>query len=207
MRFLVIILAMACAKKPDEKPMPDPAPAAAPAPTGSTPAGIDNTAPAPAPTGGTEMGPAGVSSPDRASAVLESKSGSTVTGSVSFEVKGEDVKVTIDVAGAKEGDHGVHVHEKGDCSAVDAETAGGHFNPAGVEHGDHDSKAHHPGDFGNISVGADGKGHKEITVKTIGLKEGAHSVRGLSVIVHADKDDFSQPGGNSGKRIACGVIK
>ncbi len=209
MRWIVVLLAVACAKNPEtkEEPMPAPAPTAAPAPTGG-PAGIESGSGTTGTTGTPGMGgPAGVSTPGRAVAVLEPKSGSTTTGSVSFETVGEDVKVTIDVANAPEGDHGVHIHETGDCSAPDAATAGGHFNPGGTEHGDHDSKVKHPGDLGNVNVGKDGKGHKELTLKSIMLDQGPHKVSGLSVIVHTNKDDFSQPAGNSGGRIACGVIR
>jgi superoxide dismutase, Cu-Zn family len=237
MRWMVLLLAVACAKKSDPQadPKPESTPTSAPAPMpddvpqpmpgepmpppvdappmgGTAPMGTPSPAPAGSTTAtGTAPMPA-TGSPgmaaDKATAMLESKSGSKVTGTVMFEKKGEEgVKVTIDIAGATPGDHAVHVHEKGDCSSPDGESAGSHFNPAGVEHGNHDSKVHHPGDFGNVTVGADGKGHKELTTKDISLDAGANRVVGLAVIVHEKKDDFSQPTGNAGGRQACGVIK
>lgn len=138
-----------------------------------------------------------------AAATLEARSGSTVSGTVNLSQSGKDVKVVIDLIGATPGEHAVHIHEKGDCSAPDASSAGSHYNPAGVAHGDAMGTMHHPGDFGNVVVGADGKGHKELTTTSFGLGE----VVGLAVIVHEKKDDFSQPVGNAGGRQACGVIK
>ncbi len=118
----------------------------------------------------------------------------------------DGVDVVIEVTGATPGEHGVHVHEKGDCSAPDASSAGAHFNPMGHAHGDTTSAEHHPGDLGNLTVGADGTGRKELKVSTIQLVEGPTAVGGLSVIVHAQGDDFSGPSGNAGARQACGVI-
>jgi len=141
-----------------------------------------------------------------ATATLESRSTSTVTGTVTFTPSAVGVNVVIDLAGATPGDHAVHIHEKGDCSAPDATSAGSHFNPAAMAHGDHDAAVHHPGDFGNVTVGADGKGHKELTTTSITLGDGVTKVVGLAVIVHEKPDDFSQPTGNAGGRQACGVI-
>ncbi len=150
-------------------------------------------------------------------ATLEARSGSAVQGTVTFEElpnphAGHDgapatqLRVVIDISGATPGDHAVHVHEKGDCSAPDGSSAGGHFNPEGRPHGDHTSAEKHPGDFGNVTVGADGKGRKELVVTSLTLADGPVSARGRSVIVHEKSDDFGQPTGNAGGRQACGVV-
>jgi len=116
------------------------------------------------------------------------------------------VKVEARVAGLKEGAHGFHVHEFGDCSAADGTSAGGHFNPSASPHaGPHDSQRH-TGDMGNITAGADGVGLLEYVDPRAGL-EGPDSVLGRGVIVHANADDLkTQPTGNAGGRLACGVV-
>jgi len=143
-----------------------------------------------------------------ASAKLEAKSGSSVSGMAHFqEVKG-GVLVTIDVSGAPAGWHAVHVHEKGDCSAADGTSAGGHFNPSAMDHGSPHASAHHAGDLGNMLVQADGTGHHAIFMHELSVAPGDHSVVGRGIIMHADADDLvSQPTGAAGGRIACGEIK
>lgn len=150
---------------------------------------------------------------------LESRSGATITGTVRMTAAapGPDaahgahaaptVHVVLHVEGATPGDHAVHVHEKGDCSAPDATSAGSHFNPAGAPHGNHDSAQKHPGDFGNLHVGADGKGEMTLEVSSITLDGGPVGVLGRSVIVHEKIDDFGQPTGNAGARQACAVLR
>lgn len=140
-------------------------------------------------------------------AELQPRSGSTTTGSVTFTQTGDSVKVHIELKGATPGNHAVHIHEKGDCSAPDASSAGSHFNPMGHMHGDATSAEHHPGDFGNLTVGSEGTGVKDLTVSGFTLAAGQQmSVGNLAVIVHEKPDDFSQPTGNAGARQACGVI-
>jgi Cu-Zn family superoxide dismutase len=139
---------------------------------------------------------------------LEAKSGSKLSGSAMLmEVEG-GVKVTLSVEGvAPGGDHGAHIHEKGDCSSPDGKSAGGHFNPAGNEHALPTTAKRHLGDLGNLTIGKDGKGSLEITIPGANLKAGdPNSFAGKSIIVHAKKDDGGQPTGNSGDRIGCGVI-
>ncbi|MEI9938811.1 MAG: superoxide dismutase family protein [Pseudomonadota bacterium] len=139
---------------------------------------------------------------------LEAKSGSKLSGSAMLmEVEG-GVKVTLSVEGVTPGgDHGAHVHEKGDCSAPDGASAGGHFNPAGNEHALPTVAKRHLGDLGNLTIGKDGKGSLEITIPGANLKPGdPNSFAGKSIIVHAKKDDGGQPTGNAGGRIGCGVI-
>ncbi|HVK73778.1 MAG TPA: superoxide dismutase family protein [Kofleriaceae bacterium] len=142
----------------------------------------------------------------RATATLESRSGSNATGEAVFvEVPG-GVKATITVAGATPGQHGLHIHTTGDCSALDAESAGPHWNPDTTPHGPPGGSSH-AGDMGNIVVGADGKGRLDITLEGRSVKAGSHSVVGHAVVLHGNADDLmSQPAGNAGPRIACGVI-
>ena len=144
----------------------------------------------------------------KASATIESRSGSTVTGRATFsEVQG-GVLVDIEVHHAPPGWHAVHVHEKGDCSAEDATSAGGHFNPAGKPHGSPHAPEHHAGDLGNMYVNEKGEGHHVILMPELTVADGPSSVRGRAIIVHAAIDDLAtQPTGNAGGRIGCGVIQ
>ena len=146
--------------------------------------------------------------PTGAAATLAAKSGSELTGTITFKPAGDHVHVTVHVEHVKPGEHGVHVHEKGDCSDPEAKNAGGHFNPEGMQHGAPGSAMHHPGDFGNITVGADGTGTLELDTKSISLDPSDKlSVIGHAVIVHEKVDDLkTQPTGNAGGRIGCGVI-
>ncbi|HKF58623.1 MAG TPA: superoxide dismutase family protein [Blastocatellia bacterium] len=144
----------------------------------------------------------------QATAKLESKSGSSVTGEAEFTEKNGGVEISIQIKGAKPGTHGVHLHDKGDCSAPDAASAGGHFNPDSKSHGAPNVDPHHAGDFGNLTVGANGTGKLKITVKGLTVAPGPHSVVGHAVVIHADTDDMkSQPAGNAGARVACGVVQ
>ena len=143
----------------------------------------------------------------KAMATLDSKSGSTLTGKATFMEKSGGVEIKVEISGAKPGMHGIHLHETGDCSAPDAKSAGGHFNPDGTSHGAPDADPHHAGDLGNISVGANGKGSLRIFAKGLTVGPGPHSVGGRALVVHADPDDLkSQPAGNSGARFSCGVV-
>jgi len=147
--------------------------------------------------------------PKTATAKLEAtaKSKSKVTGTVTFKETDDGVEVTANIENLTPGDHAWHVHEKGDCSAPDARSAGGNFNPANHQHGAPEAEQHHAGDFGNLTAGKDGKATKTFTMKGITVAEGASSVVGKGFIVHAKKDDFkTQPTGNAGDRVACGVI-
>ena len=142
----------------------------------------------------------------KAAAQLESKSGSQVTGTVTFTKVGDDVQVVADVQNLKPGKHGIHIHEKGDCSAPDAMSAGAHFNPTHQHHDGPTGTERHAGDFGNIEADASGKGHLEWKGK-LDLS-GPNSIIGKSVIVHEKEDDLkTDPTGNSGARFACGVIE
>ena len=144
----------------------------------------------------------------RASATLESRSGSSVTGTVSFQSAGQKVRVEASVAGLTPGEHGFHVHEAGDCSAADASSAKGHFNPATKAHGHHAGAEHHAGDMPNLVADGSGKATLAVELDTLSLTDGPAGILNRSVVIHADPDDYkTQPAGNSGKRVACGVIR
>lgn len=133
--------------------------------------------------------------------------GNKVMGQVTFTAIEGGVKIVADVSGLKPGEHGFHIHENGDCSAPDGTSAGGHFNPTGAPHAGPDAMARHVGDLGNLVADQSGYAHYERVDKLISLG-GDHSIIGRSVVIHADKDDFkTQPAGNSGARLACGVIR
>src|SRR5437660_9290991 len=141
----------------------------------------------------------------KAAAQLESKSGSQVTGTVTFTKVGDDVQVVADIQNLTPGKHGFHIHEKGDCSAPDGASAGSHFNPTMKHHGGPSTLDHHAGDLGNIEADASGKAHLDWKGKL--SLAGNDSIIGRSVVVHEKEDDLkTDPAGNSGARIACGTI-
>lgn len=145
-----------------------------------------------------------------AKAELKPASGSETIGMVYFGKTQEgDLRVNAWVKNAAPGPHGIHVHEKGDCSAPDASSAGGHFNPLKAPHAGPGAPAHHAGDLGNLTVQKAGAGILRETVTGVDAKAfgGWEALIGKSVIVHGGPDDLkSQPSGNSGNRIACAVI-
>jgi len=122
--------------------------------------------------------------------------------------KGGKVSLTISVKNAPPGAHGLHIHETGDCSAADAASAGAHWNPDMHEHGELGPDSH-LGDLGNLTVGADGTGKLTVSNTEWTFDDGAATdLVGKAVVVHAMVDDFAtQPTGNSGGRIGCGVIE
>ncbi len=105
--------------------------------------------------------------------------------------------------------HGIHIHEKGDCSAPDASSAGAHFNPGDEPHGDPEGTAHHAGDMPNITADAQGNAMVSLHVPGVGLGgDGPGDAMGKAIVVHEKADDYkTQPAGDSGARIACGVIE
>ncbi|XP_043283204.1 superoxide dismutase [Cu-Zn] [Venturia canescens] len=136
-----------------------------------------------------------------------------VKGTVYFEQAGDSnpVKVTGEVTGLKKGLHGFHIHEFGD-NTNGCTSAGPHFNPLGKEHGGPEAVVRHVGDLGNVQAGDDGVAKVDISDKQIQL-QGAHSIIGRTLVVHADPDDLGKGGhelskttGNAGARLACGVI-
>ncbi|MGE0590148.1 MAG: superoxide dismutase family protein [Cyclobacteriaceae bacterium] len=144
-----------------------------------------------------------------ASAVLNSASGSSVTGTANFTQTGDMmVRMSLEVQGLTPGEHALHLHEKGDCSAPDATSAGGHWNPGGMDHGKRGEGQYHAGDVINLTADENGNvsWSDEISGWTIG---GADSTNILNhaVIIHDGQDDFmTQPTGAAGGRVACGVI-
>jgi Cu-Zn family superoxide dismutase len=142
----------------------------------------------------------------KAVAVLVPTSGNNVHGTITFTQQGDKVHVVGDIEGLAPGTHGFHIHECGDCSAPDGTSAGGHFNPANHSHGAPADANRHVGDLGNITADSAGKAHIDITDATLSL-DGANSIIGRGVIVHAVADDLkTQPTGNAGARVACGVV-
>lgn len=144
----------------------------------------------------------------QANAMISSLNDSGVTGMAVFTQNGDQITLTAEIQGASPGLHAIHIHAYGDCSAPDGTSAGGHWNPTDVAHGKWGEGEFHLGDIGNITVGEDGTGRITLTTDLWEIGTGSDiDVVGRSIIVHADADDFvSQPSGNAGARIGCGVI-
>ena len=143
-----------------------------------------------------------------ATAVVRPASGSQVHGSVKFTQVGKRVRVDAEIAALSPGLHGFHIHDKGDCSAPDGMSTGGHFNPHGKKHGAPESPDRHGGDMGNLKADEYGKATLRLMVDGVSVGKGAGGVIGRAVIVHANADDLkTDPTGNAGGRIGCGVIE
>ena len=142
-----------------------------------------------------------------ASATLSPTSGNTASGTVGLAQMGDgSVEVTVRLTGVPPGVHGFHIHEKGDCGD-NGNAAGGHFNPTAAPHGAPDADPHHAGDFGNVTADESGNVNTRFTTRSITVAEGATSAVGRAVILHANRDDLTtQPTGDAGGRIACGVV-
>ena len=147
-----------------------------------------------------------------AKADIDAKSGSKVGGSATFTDDGKGgLVLRLEVKDAPPGVHAVHIHEKGDCSSPDGKSAGDHWNPTHMEHGKWGAPGehHHLGDIGNLEVKPDGTG--VITLETTKWTVGGgapNDVIGHAIVVHGGVDDFkTQPSGNAGPRLGCGVIK
>jgi Cu-Zn family superoxide dismutase len=175
----------------------------------ATPEAAAATTPASGTEATTEAAPAGSTEGEKTvHASFESKSGSTLTGTATLTETADGVKVRVELDNVPPGEHGAHVHEKGDCSAPDGSSAGGHFNPASHPHALPENTPRHLGDLGNVSVSGDGKGTIDIVATGANLKEGdPNSFLGKAIIVHEKKDDGGQPTGNAGGRIGCAVIQ
>jgi superoxide dismutase, Cu-Zn family len=153
-----------------------------------------------------------------ASTTLVSKSSSNVSGTLLFTqlMQGAELK-SVEISGSVSGLkpnqlHGFHIHEKGDCSSADAISAGGHFNPDAKKHGNHEHHSHgtdhHAGDMPNLKADANGIAKFKFILSGITIDTGPNSIKGRAVVVHANEDDYiSQPVGNAGARIACGLIQ
>ena len=147
--------------------------------------------------------------PLRATAQLQPTKGSKTFGEATFDQVGDKVHVVVYVQGLKPGqEHGLHIHEVGDCSSGDGMSTKGHFNPLGKPHARHDSAERHAGDLPSLKAGKDGRAKVDAMLDVITVGPGPASIVGRGLIVHADPDDFkTQPTGNAGARIACGVIR
>jgi Cu-Zn family superoxide dismutase len=153
-----------------------------------------------------QMMPMSADTPTKAIAVLYPTEGNKVDGTVTFTQTTDGIKIVAHIEGLTPGKHGFHIHEYGDCSSLDGTSAGGHFNPGMAPHGAPTDMSHHEGDIGNITADSSGVAHFEWTDKQMSFS-GPNSIIGHSVIVHAKEDDLkTQPTGNAGGRVACGVI-
>lgn len=140
-------------------------------------------------------------------AELKPTQGNTAMGTIHFRQSKEGVTLTAEAKGLTPGAHGFHIHDKGDCSAPDGTSAGGHFNPLGKPHGDPMHAEHHAGDMPMLTADASGNARLEARLDGLTIGSGAADIVGRGVIIHAAPDDFkTQPTGNSGARVACGVI-
>jgi len=144
-----------------------------------------------------------------AKATLQPTQGNSATGTVTFTQKGDKVRVVANLTGLKPNqEHGFHIHDKGDCSSGDGMSTGGHFNPLGKQHAHPSTSDRHAGDM--FALKADDYGNATLSTEldVITVTEGPTSVIGRGLIVHAQPDDYkTQPTGNAGARIACGVIQ
>jgi Cu-Zn family superoxide dismutase len=144
-----------------------------------------------------------------ATAKLEPRSGSKVQGTVTFTQIGDVVRVTGQITDHTKGPKGFHIHEKGDCSDEKAMSTGGHFNPAKHKHGGPYDPVKHAGDLGNLTFNDAGVAKINFTVGDIAVNSSsANGIIGRAVVVHAAADDLkTDPTGNAGGRLACGVIR
>jgi len=146
----------------------------------------------------------------KAQAELKDASGNKV-GTATLTEQKKGVKVVLKVKGLTPGKHGFHIHETGSCTPPDFKSAGGHFNPFHKHHGMENPEGKHAGDFANLEVKKDGTARMTVLAEGATLKEGPASLLkegGTALVIHADPDDYkTDPAGNAGARVACGVIE
>ena len=143
----------------------------------------------------------------KAQADCESAPGVVIAGQAEFIPTQDGVLAKVTIENAPPGVHGIHVHQKGDCSDIPGKSMGEHFAPAGNPHGLPGQPAHHLGDMGNVNVDAQGKGELEIELKDAKLDDGPTSLLGKALVLHEKEDIGAQPSGDSGTPIGCAVIQ
>lgn len=150
---------------------------------------------------------ASMSSGPSATATLNPTSGSSAHGTVKLtQLSDGSVEVVVNLASVPPGVHGFHIHDKGDCGD-NGNAAGGHYNPASVAHGSPAADPHHAGDWGNVTADGDGNVNTRFTTRSITVTDGPMTAVGHAIILHANPDDLTtQPTGNAGARIACGIV-
>jgi Cu-Zn family superoxide dismutase len=144
-----------------------------------------------------------------ASAHLQPTQGNKASGTATFTQMGDKVRVVANVSGLNPGqEHGFHIHEAGDCSSGDGMSTKGHFNPMGKPHAHYSTPERHAGDMPALKADASGNARIDTTLDVMTVTPGPASVVGRGLIVHASPDDYkTQPTGNAGARVACGVIQ
>lgn len=189
------------AQPPDEQQQQQDQPGTGSGTTGSPAAGESADAP--------QAGQGAGMAAEYAEAEILPTEGQDTGGVIKLTREGDQVRIEGSITGLTPGSHGFHIHEKGDCSAPDASSAGGHYEPADDPHGSPQDPPdqHHLGDFGNITANEDGEAEVRITDPEIRLS-GPESVIGKAIIVHGGEDDLeSQPSGDAGPRVGCGEIR
>lgn len=193
----IALLLAACGRKEDSSPLTD-----APAPAGDSPSVATTTDPTPSTTTSAEA-TAG------AAVQLSPTPGNTANGGLKLTAAGTGVKLSGMLQGLKpDTEFGFHFHEKGDCSAPDATSAGEHFNPTSQDHGKPQAQPHHAGDMLNVKSDAQGVAEVSVDNPDVSLQTGQpNDIIGKALVLHARPDDYkTQPAGDSGDRIACGVV-
>jgi superoxide dismutase, Cu-Zn family len=146
-----------------------------------------------------------------ATAVMKDAKGTTVGLATFTEEAGGLVRINVNVRGLTPGLHSIHIHNTGNCTGPSFNSAGGHYNPLGKEHGLNNPKGPHAGDLPNLEVGADGMGHMNFTTDRVTVSPGPtmlFTANGTSLVIHAGPEDqLTNPAGNSGVRIVCGVSR